>query len=83
MKTAQEFLTEFVKDIVKHPMERQQLIAGWAKHLEAREFSRMKEARTNPLVASALDSAISFDNLAAAIREAEEKEGADATVLQS
>ena len=37
MKSAQDFLTEFVKDIIKHPMERPQLIAGWAKHMEARE----------------------------------------------
>lgn len=44
MKTPQDFLTEFVKDIVKNPMERQQLIAGWAKHMEAREEAIRQEA---------------------------------------
>ena len=39
MTTPQEFLSEFVKDIIKHPGDRPKLIAGWAKHMEAREQS--------------------------------------------
>lgn len=50
MKTAQEFLTEFVKDVVAHPMERQQLIAGWAKHMEARE----RKIATSPTILNRL-----------------------------
>jgi hypothetical protein len=45
MKTAQEFLTEFVREIVKHPMERQELIAEWAMHMEIRE----ETIRNNPM----------------------------------
>lgn len=32
---AEKFLTDFTKDLVAHPMDRQKLIAGWAKHLES------------------------------------------------
>lgn len=37
MTSAQDFLTDFVKDIIAHPMNRKELIAGWAKHMEVRE----------------------------------------------
>lgn len=37
MTTPQEFLSEFTKDLVAHPGDRPALIAGWAKHMEARE----------------------------------------------
>ena len=45
MKTSQEFLTEFAKEIVHHPMERQQLIAGYARHMDAREEAVRIEAQ--------------------------------------
>lgn len=37
MTTPQEFLEEFTKDLIANPGDRPTLIAGWAKHLEARE----------------------------------------------
>jgi hypothetical protein len=43
--TAQEFLSDFTKDIIKDPMERQALIAGYAKHLEAMLEAARKEGR--------------------------------------
>lgn len=36
MTDAKTFLYQFTKDLVAHPMERQTIIDGWAKHLEAR-----------------------------------------------
>lgn len=37
MPTPKEFLSDFTKDLVQHPGNRPELIAGWAKHMEARE----------------------------------------------
>lgn len=44
MVTAQQFLTDFTKDIVHDIEHRPELVAGWAKHLEAREVALRIEA---------------------------------------
>lgn len=43
MINAEKFLTDFTKDLIAHPMERQKLIAGWAKHLESVIDNKPKE----------------------------------------
>lgn len=35
--TAKQFLEDFTRDLVKHPGGRPEIIAGYAKHMEARE----------------------------------------------
>lgn len=42
--TAQKFLTDFCKDLVAHPMDRQALIAGYSVHLEAMLEKARKES---------------------------------------
>lgn len=42
--TPQQFLTDFVKDIINNPMERQLLIAGYARLMELREQTILREA---------------------------------------
>lgn len=37
MVSAEQFLTDFVKDIVLFPASRKELIAGYAAHMKARE----------------------------------------------
>jgi hypothetical protein len=39
MPTPKEFLTDFTKDLVRHPGNRPELIAGYARHMEARELA--------------------------------------------
>lgn len=39
MISAKEFLSDFTRDIVAHPSERPAIIAGYARHMEARENS--------------------------------------------
>lgn len=38
MVDAKEFLTQFTKDLIANPAHRMEMIAGWAKHMEAREL---------------------------------------------
>lgn len=44
---AKEFLEEFTRDLVRHTGDRPAVIAGWAKHLEAREEAIRKEGVSN------------------------------------
>lgn len=47
MVDATKFLSDFCKDLVAHPGNRPELIAGYAKHLEARENAiRVEEVKS-------------------------------------
>ena len=57
MITALEFLTEFCKELIlSEPMDRQKIVAGYAKHMEARETAIWNEIAStdiaNPLKAN-------------------------------
>lgn len=43
MVDAKEFLTQFTKDLIANPAHRLEIIAGWAKHMEAREILLSQE----------------------------------------
>jgi hypothetical protein len=44
--TPQQFLSDLCRDLVKHDGDRPTFIAGYAKHMEAREAEIRKEAAT-------------------------------------
>jgi len=45
MSTAEEFLSDLVRDVLSvAPMDRQKIVRGYARHLEAREVSWGKRA---------------------------------------
>ena len=45
MPTAKEFLEDFCRDLVAHTDNRPAIIAGYAKHMEAREQAIAEQAK--------------------------------------